>query len=184
MLHVYLPADLADLLIGGDATDEPGPEAVRDVVGDPESPEAGLVVGVDAVSAQREGEVPEYVRRLGKLGAVWHQGGDDHVVVVNLQGHFELLQQLDVFVFQALGYVLLVKQLGDLSHACGGREVRNRKRGSENGEREGRRSEEKGRGEGEGKTKEEGRGRRGEGRGGKVKVKEGVKYRGLTHIQT
>ncbi len=110
--HTYLP----DLLVCGDTTNQPGPEPIRDVVGEPESPERGLVVGVK-VRAEAEGQVIENISGLWVVGTVRHEGGHNHVVVVDLQSNLKLLQELDVLLLQTIGDVLVSEELAYFTNA-------------------------------------------------------------------
>ena len=99
------------MLVHGDATYQSRPESIGDVVREPESSEGRLVVMVKGGS-----HVTEDIIGLRVAHAVRHEGRDDDMMAVDLQGHFKLLQKLDIFLLELVGDVLLQEQLADLSN--------------------------------------------------------------------
>ncbi len=55
------------------------------------------------------GDVTENVVRFGVGGTLGHEGGDDHLLGVDLQSYFEFLHQANVAVFHDWGDVPLTE---------------------------------------------------------------------------
>ena len=98
-------------MIRGHTTDESGPESLRHKVRQPEPVQGRVVEALHTLQCQH---VTQDIVRLGVGGLLQHEGGDDHLVMVDLQGHLKLLQEADVAILHLCRG--LCEQTTDLCH--------------------------------------------------------------------
>ena len=113
ILYMYL----ANLLVIGNSADEPWPEAVRNVVGEPEPSQWRLVAPL-VVWHWRLWPVAEDVGSLGIRSIVWHEWGNDDMATLDSESHFKFLQETDVLVPEGLRNVALREECTHISHSC------------------------------------------------------------------
>ena len=104
----------SNLLVGGHSADESGPEAGGYKVRHPEPVQGWLIQGLHLI---QQGDITQDIVGFGIGGSLGHQGRDDHLVAVDLQGYFKLLQKGDVAVLHVGRDVPLGEQSTDLSYA-------------------------------------------------------------------